>query len=264
MKKKPNLAYQRKRPRYKKKVRVGLPKPSSESVGGEQDDDAEDEETEAPDTMEARTLEAEAAYEFAGQDSETQPNTEEAAVPAPAGDTAPPPAGDRPAPPPPNDRDAQRREQEAARREQEAQRREADRQRREQERERREAERKERERRDQERRDQQRREQERRERERLQELRNLDIDSICGKAWDIYSAEVKEEGVELFPDNDARELAKRSFRLAEIFLLEEVRLRKLRSEPLPSPESATSTTETSPAPLPDAPSTEGTEPTMGE
>ena len=55
------------------------------------------------------------------------------------------------------------------------------------------------------------------------------------KAWDIYLAEVSEEGVELFPDNDARELARRSFRLAEIFLQEELRVR--RPPPPPSRES---------------------------
>jgi hypothetical protein len=132
--------------------------------------------------------------------------------------------------------------------------------RRDQERDRRENERKERERRENERRDQQKKEQERRERERIMELRNLDVDSICSKAWEIYSAEVKEEGVELFPDNDARELCKRSFRLAELFLLEESRLRKLRSEPLP-PESAPSA---EPVTSDSSPAAPANEPTMGE
>ena len=52
------------------------------------------------------------------------------------------------------------------------------------------------------------------------------MDDLCKKAWEVYLAEVSEEGVELFPDNDARELARRSFRLAEIFLLEELRARR--------------------------------------
>jgi hypothetical protein len=54
----------------------------------------------------------------------------------------------------------------------------------------------------------------------------MPADDLCKKAWDIYLAEVSEEGVELFPDNDARELARRSFRLAEIFMQEEMRVRR--------------------------------------
>jgi hypothetical protein len=59
----------------------------------------------------------------------------------------------------------------------------------------------------------------------------MPVDELCKKAWDIYLAEVSEEGVELFPDNDARELARRSFRLAEIFLQEELRARRPPSPP---------------------------------
>ena len=54
----------------------------------------------------------------------------------------------------------------------------------------------------------------------------MPMDDLCKLARDIYLAEVSEEGVELFPDNDARELARRSFRLAEIFLIEELRARR--------------------------------------
>ena len=42
-------------------------------------------------------------------------------------------------------------------------------------------------------------------------------------AWKIYLAEVSEEGVALIHDNDAKELARRCFRLAEIFLDESFR-----------------------------------------
>jgi ribosomal protein L9 len=238
MKNKPSLAYQRKRPRFKSKGPAGMQRPAGHSNGGA----SEDEDSDTPITMEARTQEAEAAYEFAGQDQE-EPNLNETGLNASRASEAPAegaesvPAGeDQPADPA------------ALRREQERQRRDA-------ERERREVERKERERREAERREQQRKEQERRERERIMELRSLDVDSICAKAWEIYGAEVKEEGVELFPDQDARELSKRSFRLAEIFLLEEARLRKLRSEPLPS----------EPAPDSAAPASDtAAEPTMGE
>ena len=226
MKKSPSLAHQRKRPRFKSKNPVGVPRPNGSTTEGAYDD-AEDSET--PSTMEARTQEAEAAYQFSGDEPDTStppPSSREREAESHSADGTSDPA-------------ALRREQE--------------RQRRDQERDRRENERKERDRRENERRDQQKKELERRDRERMQEMRSLNMDSICERAWEIYSAEVKEEGVELFPDNDARELCKRSFRLAEIFLLEEARLRKLRAEPLP-PETAPDPTSETPA----------EEPTMGE
>lgn len=113
----------------------------------------------------------------------------------------------------------QRREQEQQRREQEAQRRQQEQQRREQERLRRE--------------DENRRREQDRQRREAEDRARMPIDDLCRKAWDIYLAEVSEEGVELFPDNDARELARRSFRLAEIFLQEELRAR--RPPPPPPP-----------------------------
>jgi len=51
----------------------------------------------------------------------------------------------------------------------------------------------------------------------------LDPDKIAKNAWKIFLAEVGEEGVALIADNDARELARRCFRLSEIFLEEESR-----------------------------------------
>jgi len=51
----------------------------------------------------------------------------------------------------------------------------------------------------------------------------LDPDKVAKKAWKIYLAEVSEEGVALIGDNDARELSRRCFRLAEIFLEEQDR-----------------------------------------
>jgi len=50
-----------------------------------------------------------------------------------------------------------------------------------------------------------------------------DADKIAKNAWKIFLAEVGEEGVALIADNDARELARRCFRLSEIFLEEESR-----------------------------------------
>lgn len=45
-------------------------------------------------------------------------------------------------------------------------------------------------------------------------------EELAKKAWKIFLAEVSEEGLALIHDNDARELSRRSFRLAEIFLEE--------------------------------------------
>ena len=50
--------------------------------------------------------------------------------------------------------------------------------------------------------------------------RKLDPEKVAKNAWKIYLAEVSEEGVALIADNDARELARRCFRLSEIFLEE--------------------------------------------
>ena len=51
----------------------------------------------------------------------------------------------------------------------------------------------------------------------------LDPETLSNKAWKIYLAEVSEEGVALIGDQDARELARRCFRLAEIFIEEQAR-----------------------------------------
>lgn len=51
--------------------------------------------------------------------------------------------------------------------------------------------------------------------------RKPDPSKVAKNAWKIFLAEVSEEGVALIADNDARELARRCFRLSEIFLEEE-------------------------------------------
>gem|GEM_PF-542915 len=51
----------------------------------------------------------------------------------------------------------------------------------------------------------------------------VDPESLARKAWKIFLAEVSEEGVALIGDQDARELARRCFRLAEIFIEEQSR-----------------------------------------
>lgn len=58
-----------------------------------------------------------------------------------------------------------------------------------------------------------------------QARRRIDPDLLAKKAWKIFLAEVSEEGVALIGDNDARELTRRCFRLAELFLEEESRRR---------------------------------------
>ncbi|MGA0853652.1 MAG: hypothetical protein ACO3RK_02425 [Luteolibacter sp.] len=53
----------------------------------------------------------------------------------------------------------------------------------------------------------------------------VDPEQLEKFAWKIYLAEVSEEGVALVGDHDARELSRRCFRLAEIFLEEQARHR---------------------------------------
>jgi hypothetical protein len=53
----------------------------------------------------------------------------------------------------------------------------------------------------------------------------IDPESLAKSAWKIYLAEISEEGVALIGDNDARDLARRCFRLAEIFMEEQTRHR---------------------------------------
>lgn len=54
----------------------------------------------------------------------------------------------------------------------------------------------------------------------------LDQEMIAKLSWKIFLAEVSEEGVALIGDNDARELSRRCFRLAEIFIEEQSRRRQ--------------------------------------
>lgn len=52
-----------------------------------------------------------------------------------------------------------------------------------------------------------------------------DSEALAKFAWKIYLAEISEEGVALVGDNDAKELSRRCFRLAEIFMEEQSRRR---------------------------------------
>ncbi len=46
----------------------------------------------------------------------------------------------------------------------------------------------------------------------------LDAKEWQGKAWELYLADIREEGTGMFDDQEARKLAKRSFDLAAIFM----------------------------------------------
>jgi len=58
-----------------------------------------------------------------------------------------------------------------------------------------------------------------------QQRAKVEPDQLARKAWKIFLAEVSEEGVALIGDQDAKELARRCFRLAEIFIEEQSRRR---------------------------------------
>ncbi len=51
----------------------------------------------------------------------------------------------------------------------------------------------------------------------------VDLELMHQMAWKIYLAEIGEEGVALIGDGDARDLSRRCFRLAEIFIEEQSR-----------------------------------------
>lgn len=51
----------------------------------------------------------------------------------------------------------------------------------------------------------------------------VDVKLVAKRAWKIYIGEVNEDGVALIDDRAAREIAKRSFKIAEIFTEEEER-----------------------------------------
>jgi len=53
----------------------------------------------------------------------------------------------------------------------------------------------------------------------------IDPELLTKMAWKIYLAEVSEEGVALIGDQDAKDLSRRCFRLAEIFIEEQSRRR---------------------------------------
>ncbi len=72
----------------------------------------------------------------------------------------------------------------------------------------------------------------------------VDHEDVSKKAWKIFLAEVAEDGLGLITDKDAKEMAKRSFRVAELFLEEDARRR---------PEERTSRISTAPVKKDDKP-----------
>jgi len=62
------------------------------------------------------------------------------------------------------------------------------------------------------------------------ELSPIDHKELNKKAWKVFLGEVNEEGLALIGDKEARELAKRSFRLAEIFLEEDSRKKPVKAK----------------------------------
>jgi len=59
----------------------------------------------------------------------------------------------------------------------------------------------------------------------------LDTKLVAKRAWKIYLGEVNEEGLALIADKDARELARRSLRVAEIYTQEEaVSLQRVKKQ----------------------------------
>ncbi|MFR2286683.1 MAG: hypothetical protein ACLS9G_04770, partial [Akkermansia sp.] len=54
-------------------------------------------------------------------------------------------------------------------------------------------------------------------------LKNLDGKKVAARAWKMFLAEVSEEGLALMDDQTAREAARRAFRCAEFFMMEESR-----------------------------------------
>ncbi len=51
----------------------------------------------------------------------------------------------------------------------------------------------------------------------------IDAEELAGKAWELYRADIAEEGIALVGNDEGKKLAARSFELAKIFLEEKAR-----------------------------------------
>ena len=74
-------------------------------------------------------------------------------------------------------------------------------------------------------------------------LKQLDCKKMASRAWKIFLAEVSEEGLALMDDQTAREAARRAFRCAEFFMMEEVRRKHARKDALHRQEKVSSSEE---------------------
>ncbi|MEG1507465.1 MAG: hypothetical protein RR373_02400 [Akkermansia sp.] len=68
--------------------------------------------------------------------------------------------------------------------------------------------------------------------------KDLDFKDLSKRAWKIFLGEVTEEGIALMDDNTSRETAKRAFRIAEFFIIEENRRKQASKAPLKDQRSA--------------------------
>lgn len=73
--------------------------------------------------------------------------------------------------------------------------------------------------------------------------KQLDGKKVAARAWKMFLAEVSEEGLALMDDQTAREAARRAFRCAEFFMMEEVRRKQMQKGAPQQQEKAPSTEE---------------------
>lgn len=60
--------------------------------------------------------------------------------------------------------------------------------------------------------------------------RDINQKKLCKKAWEIFSSEVAEEGLALMDDSTSRDAARRAFRVAELFLIEQSRHKQVHKQ----------------------------------
>lgn len=60
--------------------------------------------------------------------------------------------------------------------------------------------------------------------------RDISAKTLSKRAWKIFLGEVTEEGLALMDDNTSREVARRAFKVAEAFLIEEARRKQMGKE----------------------------------
>ncbi len=81
--------------------------------------------------------------------------------------------------------------------------------------------------------------------------RQLDVKKVCMRAWTIFLADVSEEGLALMDDQTSREAARRAFRCAEFFMMEEARRKQAQKAAMQAEKEAAEAAESDSA-SPDA------------